>query len=262
MKKKLALISVILAVLSVSLRMPSAAPFIVTSAAALEPTGETVSETRAETESEDETESVADLAQNATDAKRFPDPEEDELNTDPADISGVIGGSFAASLYGAALSVEQNWTPITLSNLVLAGKVAPEELGKFDIRYTLTAEEYDMLLFCVDHETRNGSLEHKSLIAQVVMNRVQGQRFPFTVRDVLMAPHQFDVMPWYENRSPDWVPSQVTRNAVDWVLSGTSPDFAQGAVYFCNPYIVGEGNWFDTALTAICEIQGHRFYKP
>ncbi|MBR3836543.1 MAG: cell wall hydrolase [Clostridia bacterium] len=185
---------------------------------------------------------------------------QEKLSAIPSTISGLNKVSLSATLYGAAEEKKLNETESTLTSLVLADHLSEQDLGTFEITYQITPEEYEMLLYCVEFETRSGSLEHKSLIAQVIMNRVQGQRFPFTVAEVLMAPGQFDVMPGYEGRG-EWEPSERTRQAVDLVLSGAAPDWAQGALYFCNPYIVGEGNWFDTALQTICEIEGHRFYK-
>ena len=184
-----------------------------------------------------------------------------ELAADPSKISGLNKAAFSSVLYGSRIPTEKAEPVIsTLTSLVLADHLPERDLGVFDITYEITPEEYEMLLFCVEFETRSGSVEHKALIAQVIMNRVQGKRFPSTVAEVLFAPNQFDVMPKWESRG-EWTPSERTYEAVDLVLSGNCPDYAQGALYFCNPYIVGEGNWFDTSLTTICEIQGHRFYK-
>ena len=184
-----------------------------------------------------------------------------ELESDPEKISGLNAASFSASLYGAAAEHTQEPRKRTLSSLVLAQYLPERDLGTFAITYQVTPEEYEMLLYCVNTETRNGSLTHRILITQVIMNRVQGQRFPFTVAEVLNAPNQFDVMPFFAERGEEWEPLDLTRQAVDLVLSGAAPDYAQGALYFCNPYLVGEGNWFDTALQTVCELEGHRFYK-
>ncbi len=180
------------------------------------------------------------------------------LEAVPTNVSGLNKAALSNALYGVASEEEEKAS--TLTSLVLSSHLSSDELGTFPITYTLSAEEYEMLLFCVEFETRSGSLEHKALIAQVIMNRVQGEKFPFTVKEVLTAPGQFDVMPGYDQRG-EWTPSEVTKAAVDLVLSGVSPDYAQGARYFCNPYIVGEGNWFDCSLELICEIEGHRFYR-
>ncbi len=183
-----------------------------------------------------------------------------QLESDPEKISGLNKASGARSVFGVKEKPVEEAKNSTLTSLVLAEHLPERELGTFEITYQITPEEYEMLLYCVDFETRSGCFEHKALITQVVMNRVQGKRFPFTVSEVLFAPNQFDVMPKFELRG-DWIPSEMTYRAVDAVLSGNCPDYAQGALYFCNPYLVGEDNWFDTKLTTICEIEGHRFYK-
>lgn len=178
----------------------------------------------------------------------------------PTEISGINKASFSAAFYGSLPKKKSDPARASLSSMVLSSHLPAEELGTFEVGYEVSPEEYQMLLYCVDFETRSGSLEHKTLICQVIMNRVKSERFASTVEGVLMAPAQFDVMPGFECRG-EWTPSDVTVQAVNSVLSGESPDYAQGAEYFCNPYLVGEGNWFDDKLEVVCEIEGHRFYK-
>ncbi|MBR2615361.1 MAG: cell wall hydrolase, partial [Clostridia bacterium] len=149
----------------------------------------------------------------------------DRFVSDPTLISGHNKASLTASLYGVTAEDHRpEELPETLSSMVLAHHLPKQELGLFHVTYRPTPEEYRMLLFCVEFETRTGCLEHKSLIAQVILNRVQGEKFPFTIAEVLTAPGQFDVMPGYADCT-DWEPSEVTRRAVDQVLSGISPDY-------------------------------------
>jgi hypothetical protein len=188
-----------------------------------------------------------------------------EEKTNPHYISGVNKVSSVSSLYGAApehaLNLTANSSQSTLSSLVLASRLDSSELGYYQVDYDITPEEYELILYCIDHETRSGSMEHRTLIAQVIMNRVKSSRFPNTIAEVLWADNQFDPMEKYEERKGNYTPKESTRQVVEMVLSGQSPDYAQGAIYFCNPYIVGEDNWFDRTLTVVCEIEGHRFYK-
>ena len=188
---------------------------------------------------------------------------EEKIN--PYYISGINKGASVSALYGAApenaLNRNANSSQSTLSSLVLASHLDSAELGFYQVDYDITSEEYELILYCIDHETRSGSMEHRTLIAQVIMNRVQSARFPNTIAEVLWADNQFDPMEKYEERKANYTPRESTRQVVEMVLSGQSPDYAQGAIYFCNPYIVGEGNWFDRTLTVVCEIEGHRFYK-
>jgi len=186
--------------------------------------------------------------------------------SNPVLISGTVQNSFLSQLFGEASEEEA-----ALPSPEQDGANSKEEIGEalpkdeipdlFPCPYQPTQEEYEMLLYCVDHETRSGSLKHRILIAEVVMNRVLGPKFGSTMKEILTKKGQFDVMVHWESRG-DWVPKEDTVTAVNMVLSGVAPDYADGAVYFCNPYIVGEGNWFDRTLQVICEIEGHRFYKP
>jgi len=178
---------------------------------------------------------------------------------DPSEISCFTKAGATALVYGKTPAPSYRENHSTLTTLVLQGQVPDEALGIYRFQYTLTPEDYHYLLYCVEFETRSGCLQHKILITQVVMNRVLDSRFPTTVEAVICAPRQFSVMLNYD-KIPHWTPSQVTVDAIAAVFSGDCPDYAQGALYFCNPYIVGEGNWFDRALRPICEIEGHRFY--
>ena len=176
------------------------------------------------------------------------------LESDPVEISKTAPGSLVTVLFGESIVKDAELLPPVLEE-------EQEEVKLFACPYTPTPEEYEMLLYCIDHETVSGSLRHRILIAQVIFNRVLGPKFGSTVKEILTKKGQFSVMTRWENRE-GWIPKEDTIKAVDYVLSGCSPDIADGAVYFCNPYIVGEGNWFDTTLQVVCELEGHRFYKP
>lgn len=56
------------------------------------------------------------------------------------------------------------------------------------------AEEFDYLTRCVEAEAGNQDLKGKRLIAAVILNRVEDDRFPDTITDVINAPKQFAVV--------------------------------------------------------------------
>ena len=188
-------------------------------------------------------------------SKTAPIPAETELSAELNEIYGTPAGSMATTVFG--LNANANRRDRELISSVLA---VSQSVPNFSVHVSVTPEEYELLLYCVGHETRSGSLPHKILITEVIFNRVQGPKFGSTVRDVILSPGQFDVMVNYQGWG-DWTPDPTTAEAVNLVLSGSAPNYSEGAVYFCNPYIVGEGNWFDMTLQAVCEIEGHRFYK-
>ena len=189
-------------------------------------------------------------------SKTAPIPAKAELSVKKADIYGAPAASFSNVVYEIEKEGQMQNGRDVMSSVLAVSQSVPN----FTVTAQVSPEEYDLILYCVGHETRSGSLPHKVLITEVIFNRVQGPKFGSTVRDVVLAPGQFDVMVNYQGWG-DWVPDETTLQAVNLVLSGSAPDYSEGAVYFCNPYIVGEGNWFDMTRKVVCEIEGHRFYK-
>ena len=189
-------------------------------------------------------------------ARTAPIPEKEDLSPEINEIYSAPAASLSYAVYGlneeAEAQKNAKWTSSVLA--------ANQSVSHFSVTAPVTSEEYDLILYCVGHETRSGSLSHKVLITEVIFNRVQGAGFGSTVKDVVLSPGQFNVMDHYQGFG-DWTPDETTVQAVNLVLSGSAPDYAQGAVYFCNPYLVGEGNWFDMTRPVVCEIEGHRFYK-
>ncbi len=175
---------------------------------------------------------------------------------DYAEIFGLTQKSPSFSMLGVDAEMKSE----KLNSIDFAVMAEKEEAELFEVTVHVTPEEREMLLYCVDHEASIGSVDHRILIAQVVLNRAQGVKFPSTVKGVLSAWKQFDGMIGYDPKE-GWEASEWTTRAVDLVLSGKSLDHSNGALYFCNPTIVGENNWFDNCLQAVCEIEGHRFYK-
>lgn len=55
-------------------------------------------------------------------------------------------------------------------------------------------EEFEYLARCVQAEADNQDLKGKRLVADVILNRVEDDRFPNTITDVINAPRQFSVV--------------------------------------------------------------------
>ena len=199
-------------------------------------------------------ESISDKANFADEGtKTTPIPAPEELNTNPSVVFSVSQGSFANQMFGLReIAGDRN----TSHSVLATSQTRP----LFQVTTKVTSEEYALLLYCVEHETRSGSIPHKAMIAQVILNRVQGPKFGSSVKEVVLAPNQFVPMSNYTGWG-DWQPNQTTIEAVNLVLSGECPDYSQGAIYFCNPSIVGPGNWFDRTRPVVCEMEGHRFYR-
>lgn len=58
----------------------------------------------------------------------------------------------------------------------------------------ITSEDIDLLERCVQAEAGNQGLMGKRLVTAVILNRVNSEKFPNTISDVINAPGQFSVV--------------------------------------------------------------------
>ena len=65
-----------------------------------------------------------------------------------------------------------------------------------DMFYEFSEEEIDLMAACVYFEAGNQSMEGKRLIADVIINRVESNRFPGTVREVLSQKDPIQFVTW------------------------------------------------------------------
>ena len=122
-------------------------------------------------------------------------------------------------------------------------------------QFSITDEEIEMLKYIVEQETRGGSYRHKCIVTNVVLNRVKDDRFPNTVKGVLLQKNQFSsTWNYYQKRNK---PDEKTENAVNDVLNSKVEDESNGALYF---HSMGSDGWF-SSLCFVMEMEGHRFFK-
>lgn len=107
-------------------------------------------------------------------------------------------------------------------------------------------DSLEILALCVEAEAGNQSLDGKRLVADVILNRVESERFPNTVEGVISQKYQFTT---YWDGSMDRIkePSEETLQAVQMELYGQRLDedilFFTAGNYnrYCTPaYIVGD----------------------
>lgn len=121
--------------------------------------------------------------------------------------------------------------------------------------------DFDKLCYVVQGECGSSGYEHKLLVANVILNRVNNQRFPDTIEAVLSAKGQFVGYKsfGYNYRFIEY----DTVLAVSDALKGIGKKESYGALYFYAPKYVTNTNtisWFNSK-TFIFEKHGHRFYK-
>lgn len=129
--------------------------------------------------------------------------------------------------------------------------------------YRLSEEDLNLLLRIVEAEAGNQDEEGKLLVANVVLNRVESEKFPDTVTEVVLQ-QENGVCQFSPVRNETiWSVkiSEETQNAVKRALMGD--DISEGALYFAaRKYADSEKmKWFDNHLTFLFEHGGHEFFK-
>lgn len=128
--------------------------------------------------------------------------------------------------------------------------------------YELCEEDYEILLRIVEAEAGGEDEEGKLLVANVVLNRVNSEAFPDSVKEVVMqrsgTTTQFS--PVSSGRIWRVTVSEETVAAVQRALEGE--DMSQGALYFAARRRANSKSmrWFDEHLTFLFRHGGHEFF--
>ncbi len=129
--------------------------------------------------------------------------------------------------------------------------------------YEVSASDYEALLRIVEAEAGSEDETGKLLVANVVLNRVENEKFPDTIEEVIMqrgnGTTQFS--PVANGRFYTVDISEETVDVVNRALCGE--DISQGALYFAARKYADPGRmkWFDNSLTFLFEYGGHEFFS-
>ena len=128
--------------------------------------------------------------------------------------------------------------------------------------YQLSDQDYNTLLRIVEAEAGGEDEDGKLLVANVVLNRVNSEKFPNTVTNVVMQREQgvAQFSPTVDGRFQNVRISEETYTAVERALYGE--DISQGALYFCARHGVDSEKlqWFDHKLTKLFSYGNHEFF--
>ncbi len=162
-----------------------------------------------------------------------------------------------------ALMPEEETSYLNLAEAVSSGqRIINYEVVERENLYDLSEEDYEVLLRIVEAEAGGEDIEGRMLVASVVLNRVEHEAFPDTVKDVVFQREngtaQFS--PAYSGRYDRIVVSEKTIEAVDRVLCGE--DISEGALYFAARKRADSKKmkWFDEHLTFLFSHGGHEFF--
>lgn len=119
--------------------------------------------------------------------------------------------------------------------------------------YVVSDEDTELLARLVYAEARGESLEGKTAVAAVVLNRVRSSKFPNSIYEVIHEPGQFT--PVEQNQLPTHV-DETCRDAVIRALQGEDP--TGGALFFYNPSTTRNREFWETRRV-IKQIGNHNF---
>lgn len=129
--------------------------------------------------------------------------------------------------------------------------------------YVLDEENYEILLRIVESEAGGEDEDGKLLVANVVLNRVNNDKFPDTVQDVVFQRSggvtQFS--PVSSGKIWKVEISEETIQAVERAIYGE--DISQGALYFASRQYANSTKmkWFDNNLTFLFKHGRHEFFS-
>lgn len=99
--------------------------------------------------------------------------------------------------------VEENDT-----NIVQSCEVQPS--------YWMDNDEYELFAKCVEAEAGTEGFTGKQYVVDVILNRVDSDKYPNTVKDVILQKHQFEVVS--NGRIYDVTPTEETYRAINTEL--------------------------------------------
>lgn len=119
----------------------------------------------------------------------------------------------------------------------------------------ISEEDLMLLAKIIDAESGWEPYEGQVAVGSVIINRVNHESFPNTLRDVIYAPGQFG--PVRTGKIDQIEPDEDALRAAEQVLKGE--ELLEDALYFYNPKR-DSGRFFQT-LTKVKDIGNHRFMK-
>ena len=105
-------------------------------------------------------------------------------------------------------------------------------------------------------EAEGCSTQTKTLVIMCVLNRVESDKFPNTIDEVIFQKNQFS--PISNGRWDKVEPNEDCYEAVKAVIEAKY-DYSDGALYFES--CANKDNWHSRNLEYLCEGEGVRFYK-
>ena len=178
-------------------------------------------------------------------------------------INRVIAAqAFEIQYMDESMAEEKNSFLQTVAEVSSGQRVVSYEVLEKKLQYQLSEKDYEALLRIVEAEAGGEDQNGKLLVANVVLNRVDNDKFPDTVWDVVMQREQgvAQFSPTVDGRYQSVKVSEDTVEAVQRALYGEN--ISEGALYFCARERADSDKmkWFDRNLTRLFAYGNHEFF--
>lgn len=137
------------------------------------------------------------------------------------------------------------------TEVITDSSIIIKEIEVQNPRYTLTDSERLALQKIALAEAQSEGICGMTLVMLVILNRVESDKFPDTIEEVISQEGQFATYPKAYNSKE---PTENSEKALYMIEIMNN----QGALYFENAV---PGSWQSTHLDKICKVGKHTFYK-
>lgn len=143
------------------------------------------------------------------------------------------------------------------ATLTMQAPAEPESMHpKFVYSKDWDADDAYLLAKIAMAEAEGESIQGKSLVILVVLNRVWHEDFPDTISDVIFEENQFEPV---SNGRWDMVePDEDCWEAL-WLVETSQYDYSDGALYFES--VDSDSTWHSRNLQFLYQVGNHKFYK-
>ncbi|CCU79402.1 Spore cortex-lytic enzyme, lytic transglycosylase SleB [Halanaerobium saccharolyticum subsp. saccharolyticum DSM 6643] len=126
---------------------------------------------------------------------------------------------------------------------------------KAELSYNISRDEIILLARIIHGEARGEDFKGKVAVGSVILNRIKSNRFPNTIRDVILQKGQFSSL---MDGQANYYPGEEELQAARASLLGYDP--TMGSIFFYNPDIATNTAWI-SQRNFVTRIGGHVFLR-
>ncbi|RAK06702.1 N-acetylmuramoyl-L-alanine amidase [Halanaerobium saccharolyticum] len=126
---------------------------------------------------------------------------------------------------------------------------------KAELNYNISRDDIILLARIIHGEARGEDFKGKVAVGSVILNRINSQQFPNSIRDVILQKGQFSSL---MDGQANYYPGEEELQAARAALLGYDPTL--GSIYFYNPEIATNTAWI-SRRNFVTKIGGHVFLR-